>query len=57
MIYLLILLIMRNVSDIFQIYQLWFQTNFVDKIKTDILCSKTFCFLKIVPFVRCGKTW
>jgi len=29
-----------------------FQTNVVEKIKTHILCSKTFFFSKIVPFMR-----
>ena len=33
-----------------------FQTNFVEKIETHILCSITFFFSKIVPFMReCGK--
>jgi len=33
-----------------------FQTKFVEEIKTHILCSATFYFSKIVPFMReCGK--
>ena len=34
-----------------------FQTKFVEKIETHILCSMMFFFfLKLVPFVRCGKS-
>jgi len=33
-----------------------FQTRVVEKIKTHVLCSVTFLFSKIVPFMRkCGK--
>jgi len=42
-----ILLRMKNVSD-----------KVVEKIKTHILYSVTFFFLKIVPFMRqCGEIW
>ena len=37
-----------------QVFLEWemFQIKFVEKIKTHILCSITFLYSKIVPFVR-----